>query len=259
MKNKISDQITLWIHNYAKDHGLDALCVGVSGGIDSAVVSTLCARTGLPTHVLSMPIRQKEDQHTLSVDHCLWLLENYDNVHWDTHDLTKAFESFEQMFPYANKLSMANTRSRLRMVTLYTVAQNVNGIVVGTGNKVEDFGVGFYTKYGDGGVDISPIADLTKTEVWALGEELGVDQRIVDAAPTDGLWDDGRVDQDQLNGMSYKDLEHAMHLEEMISKTKHSAEPFTGLEAHEGRLLLELDKLRKPNLHKMMPIPVFKK
>ena len=255
----LADRITTWIRDYAVNNSLDSLCVGVSGGIDSAVVSTLCARTGLPTHVLSMPIRQKEDQHTLSVDHCLWLLENYDNVHWDTHDLTKAFESFEQMFPYANDLSMANTRSRLRMVTLYTVAQNANGIVVGTGNKVEDFGVGFYTKYGDGGVDISPIADLTKTEVWALGEELGVDQRIIDAAPTDGLWDDGRIDQDQLNGMSYRDLEHAMYLEEMMANTQHSAEPFTGLEAHEGRLLLELDKLRKPNLHKMMPIPVFKK
>jgi len=255
----LAERITDWIRDYAVKAGLDSLCVGVSGGIDSAVVSTLCAKTGLNTHVVSMPIRQKADQHTLSVDHCLSLLEKYNNVHWETHDLTIVFEEFEKMFPGASGLSMANTRSRLRMTTLYTIAQNANGLVVGTGNKVEDFGVGFYTKYGDGGVDISPIADLTKTEVWALGAELGVDQRIIDAAPTDGLWDDGRVDQDQLNGLTYKDLEHAMYLEELMASTKHSAEPFTGIEAHEGRLLFELDKLRKPNLHKMHPIPIFKK
>lgn len=255
----LRDRITLWIYNYAKDHGLDALCVGVSGGIDSAVVSTLCADTGLDTYVLSMPIRQKPDQHTLSVDHCLALLEKYPNVHWETHDLTAAFESFETMFPNATGLSMANTRSRLRMVTLYAVAQNANGIVVGTGNKVEDFGVGFYTKYGDGGVDISPIADLTKTEVWQLGAELGVDQRIIDAAPTDGLWDDGRVDQDQLQGLTYAQLERAMYLQEMLDKTANAAEPFTAVDANETRLLETYQKIRKPNLHKMMPIPVFKK
>jgi len=255
----LADQITNWIKEYAVKHCLDSLCVGVSGGIDSAVVSTLCARTGLPTFVLSMPIRQKADQHTLSVDHCISLLEKYDNVHWETHDLTKAFESFENMFPNADGLTMANTRSRLRMVTLYAIAQSNRGIVVGTGNKVEDFGVGFYTKYGDGGVDISPIADLTKTEVWALGAELGVDQRIIDAAPTDGLWDDGRVDQDQLQGLSYAQLERAMYLQNLIDSTANAAEPFTALDANETRLLEQYNKIRKPNLHKMMPIPVFKK
>lgn len=255
----LADRITDWIKDYAVNHGLDSLCVGVSGGIDSAVVSTLCARTGLKTFVCSMPIRQKQDQHTLSVDHCIWLLENYDNVHWETHDLTIVFEEFEKMFPNASGLSMANTRSRLRMTTLYTVAQNNNGIVVGTGNKVEDFGVGFFTKYGDGGVDISPIADLTKTEVWELGRKLDIDQRIIDAEPTDGLWDDGRVDKDQLGGLTYKDLEHAMYLEEMFKNSANAAEPFTGIEAHEGRLLLQYDQIRKPNLHKMNSIPVFKK
>lgn len=254
----LKDRIVLWIYNYAKDHGLDALCVGVSGGIDSAVVSTLCAETGLDTYVLSMPIRQKKDQHDLSVDHCLSLLEKYHNVHWETHDLTAAFESFENMFPNASGLSMANTRSRLRMVTLYAVAQNANGIVVGTGNRVEDFGVGFYTKYGDGGVDISPIADLTKTEVWELGKHLGVNQRIIDAAPTDGLWDDGRVDQDQLGGLTYSQLEEAMRLDELQKNTQ-KAEPVKQFEAHEERLLQQYHRIRKPNLHKMMPIPVFKK
>lgn len=255
----LADKITNWIRDYAVNNGLDSLCVGVSGGIDSAVVSTLCARTGLPTFVLSMPIRQKQDQHTLSVDHCIWLLEHYDNVYWETVDLTETFKSFEQLFPAANGLSMANTRSRLRMITLYAVAQNNNGIVVGTGNKVEDFGVGFYTKYGDGGVDISPIADLTKTEVWTLGANLGVDQRIIDAAPTDGLWDDGRVDQDQLGGLTYAQLERAMYLQDLIDKTANAAEPFTAVDANETRLLEQYNAIRKPNLHKMLPIPVFKK
>ena len=253
------ERITTWITDYTVDHNLDALCVGVSGGIDSAVVSTLCARTGINTIVVSMPIRQKQDQHNLSVDHCLSLIEKYDNVHWETHDLTTVFEEFESMFSTASALSMANTRSRLRMTTLYAIAQDKNGIVVGTGNRVEDFGIGFYTKYGDGGVDISPIADLTKTEVWELGRELGVDQRIIDAAPTDGLWDDGRVDQDQLQGLTYVDLEHAMYLDTMLEATADSAEPFTALDAHETRLLKTYRKIRKPNLHKMIPIPVFKK
>jgi NAD+ synthase len=254
----LRDRITTWITDYAVDHNLVALCVGVSGGIDSAVVSTLCAKTGINTIVVSMPIRQKQDQHDLSADHCLSLIEKYDNVHWETHDLTTVFEEFERMFPSASLLSMANTRSRLRMTTLYIIAQDKNGIVVGTGNRVEDFGVGFYTKYGDGGVDISPIADLTKTEVWQLGAELGVDQRIIDAAPTDGLWDDGRVDQAQLGGLTYSQLEEAMRLDELQENTQ-NAQPAKQFEAHEERLLEAYRKIRKPNLHKMMPIPVFKK
>jgi NAD+ synthase len=247
----LTDRITAWIREYAESADMDSLVVGVSGGIDSAVVSTLCARTGLPTFALSMPIRQKPEQHDLSVDHCLSLLTRYANVHFDTVDLTSVFEQFaDLMCNYDSALAFANSRSRLRMITLYQVAQARHGLVVGTGNRVEDFGVGFYTKYGDGGVDISPIADLTKTEVWALGRELGVDQRIIDAAPTDGLWDDGRVDQDQLGGLSYSELELAMQLDS-------SAQPT--FEAHEQRLLDSYRAIRKPNLHKMQPIPVFKK
>jgi NAD+ synthase len=198
-----------------------------------------------------MPIRQNAEQHDLSVDHCLSLLNRYANVHFDTVDLTSVFEQFaDLMCNYDSAMAFANSRSRLRMITLYQVAQARHGLVVGTGNRVEDFGVGFYTKYGDGGVDISPIADLTKTEVWALGRELGVDQRIIDATPTDGLWDDGRVDQDQLGGLSYSELELAMQLDS-------SAQPT--FEAHEQRLLDSYRAIREPNLHKMQPIPVFKK
>lgn len=251
---KKAEQISDWIKSYAEDAGLTTLVVGVSGGIDSAVVSTLCAMTGLTTVVVSMPIRQKDEQHELSVDHCLALLENYPNVHWDTVNLTEAFEQLETLFEntqYNSELAFANSRSRLRMITLYQIAGSVGGLVVGTGNKVEDFGVGFYTKYGDGGVDISPIADLTKTQVWAMGQELGVDQRIIDAQPTDGLWDDGRNDQDQLGGLSYEQLEEAMRLAE-------ASKAGAPLEAHEQRLLDAYDKIRKPNLHKMNPIPVYK-
>ena len=247
----LTDRITAWIREYAESADMDSLVVGVSGGIDSAVVSTLCARTGLPTFALSMPIRQNAEQHDLSVDHCLSLLNRYANVHFDTVDLTSVFEQFaDLMCNYDSAMAFANSRSRLRMITLYQVAQARHGLVVGTGNRVEDFGVGFYTKYGDGGVDISPIADLTKTEVWALGRELGVDQRIIDATPTDGLWDDGRVDQDQLGGLSYSELELAMQLDS-------SAQPT--FEAHEQRLLDSYRAIREPNLHKMQPIPVFKK
>ncbi len=257
----LKNRIVKWIKNYATDAGIDTLIVGVSGGIDSAVVSTLCAETGMDTIVLSMPIRQKPAQHDLSVDHCLNLVEHYPNVHWETVDLTEIFEQLEDKFVstrYDSELALANTRSRLRMLTLYQIAGSTNGIVVGTGNRVEDFGVGFYTKYGDGGVDISPIADLTKTEVWDLGAELSVDQRIIDAEPTDGLWDDGRVDQAQLGGLTYAQLEEAMRLEELRNNTQ-SAEPVLQFEAHEERLLDIYHHIRKPNLHKMLPIPVFKK
>jgi NAD+ synthase len=247
----LKSRIVTWIRDYAESAGMDCLVVGVSGGIDSAVVSTLCAETGMTTFALSMPIRQKQEQHDLSVDHCLNLLGRYANVHFDTVDLTSVFEQFaDLMSNYDSALAFANSRSRLRMLTLYQVAQANHGLVVGTGNKVEDFGVGFFTKYGDGGVDISPIADLTKTEVWQLGRELGVDTRIIEAAPTDGLWDDGRCDQDQLQGLTYPELELAMQLDA-------SAQPT--FEAHEQRLLDSYRAIRRPNLHKMQPIPVFKK
>ena len=257
----LKNRITAWIKDYATDAGIETLVVGVSGGIDSAVVSTLCAETGMDTIVVSMPIRQKQEQKNLSVAHCRDLHIRYDNVYFDTVNLTETFEQFENIFKpskYNSELAFANTRSRLRMITLYQIAGSTRGLVVGTGNRVEDFGVGFYTKYGDGGVDISPIADLSKTEVWQLGAELGVDQRIIDAQPTDGLWDDGRNDQDQLRGLSYSQLEEAMRLDDLRNGTQ-SAEPVQQFEAHEERLLETYHRIRKPNLHKMMPIPVFKK
>ena len=239
-------RITSWISHYAETNNIGSLVVGVSGGIDSAVVSTLCALTGKPTHVLSMPIRQKQDQHDKSVEHCLSLMNRYENVYWETIDLTDAFESFEKLFTSDNGLAFANSRARLRMTTLYQVAQDRNGIVVGTGNKVEDFGVGFYTKYGDGGVDISPIADCLKTEVWDMGRELGVNQTIIDAAPTDGLWDDDRTDERQL-GMTYPELEQAM---------KHSEQDTKPTDTKELKNLMKFLSRQKKAKHKMDPIPV---
>ena len=240
------EKISLWIKNYADKHNIESLVVGVSGGIDSAVVSTLCALTGKPTYVLSMPIRQKQEQHDLSVDHCLKLMERFDNVHWETIDLTETFESFEKLFPENNKLGLANSRSRLRMTTLYQVATEKNGIVVGTGNKVEDFGVGFYTKYGDGGVDISPIADCLKTEVWEMGKTLGVSEAIINAAPTDGLWDDARNDEDQL-GMTYPELETAMKYAESGEQPE---------DAKEKENLEKFLTIQAKAKHKMEPIPI---
>lgn len=240
------EKISLWIKEYADKHNIESLVVGVSGGIDSAVVSTLCALTGRQTYVLSMPIRQKQEQHDLSVDHCIKLLERFPNVHWETIDLTETFESFERLFPENNKLALANSRSRLRMTTLYQVAQEKNGIVVGTGNKVEDFGVGFYTKYGDGGVDISPIADCLKTEVWEMGKILGVSEDIINAAPTDGLWDDARNDEDQL-GMTYPELEEAM---------KYAESGKTPEDAKKKQNLIKFLAIQKKAQHKMEPIPI---
>ena len=244
--NRISDyselenRIVFWLKDYARKYNIKAFVIGVSGGIDSAVSSTLAAKTGLPVYALGMPIYQKEEQETLSDSHLKWLQSNFDNVIVDKFDLTKVFETFKfSMKEFGtNTHSLANTRSRLRMVTLYQVATSVGGIVVGTGNKVEDYGVGFYTKYGDGGIDIAPIADLYKTEVWELGKFLGVDQRIINAQPTDGLWDDGRTDEDQL-GASYAELEEAM-------------------ETGSGPGLDALNKFRQINQHKMNPIPTFK-
>lgn len=232
--------IVEWIKDYAEKNKINSLVVGVSGGIDSALVSTLCAETGMPTYVLGMPIHQNEEQENLSDAHLEWLTWKYTNVTKLKFDLTNTFDTFvSSMDGYNdNKLALANTRSRIRMITLYQVAGSVGGIVVGTGNKVEDYGIGFYTKYGDGGVDIAPIADLYKTEVWELGKRLGVDQRIVDASPTDGLWDDGRCDEDQI-GATYADLEYSM-------------------EHGRGPAVRILHDLNAKNKHKMTPIPTFK-
>ena len=193
--------ISNWIKSYVDKmpSKAQALVIGISGGIDSSVSSTLSAMTGLKTIVLTMPIKQIENQHDLSLKHQQWLVKNFKNVEAHTISLDKLFETFSSTLnKFDNEHGFANSRARLRMATLYQVAAANKGIVVGTGNKVEDFGVGFYTKYGDGGVDISPIADCNKTEVWEIGKELGILQEIIDAAPTDGLWDDGRTDEGQL-------------------------------------------------------------
>jgi NAD+ synthase len=233
------DYISDWIKEYATSLSFQpvSLVIGVSGGIDSAVTSALCAKTGFKTIAISMPIKQNLNQHDLSLKHLHWLKSNFDNVETKIIELDKVFESFENtMQDFNNSLAFANSRSRLRMVTLYQIAQANKGIVVGTGNKVEDFGVGFYTKYGDGGVDISPIADCKKTDVWNIGKSLGVIDEIIEAAPTDGLWDDSRNDESQL-GLSYEEIEDAME----NSNSKH---------------IKRYQEIREPNLHKMKPIPV---
>ena len=233
--------ISNWIKDYVNKMPSKAqsLIIGISGGIDSSVSSTLSAMTGIKTIVLSMPIKQKSSQHDLSLKHQEWLVKNFDNVEAHTINLDKLFETFESTLSnFDSELGMANSRARIRMTTLYQVAAANKGIVVGTGNKVEDFGVGFYTKYGDGGVDITPIADCNKSEVWEIGKSINILQEIIDAAPTDGLWDDGRTDEGQL-GLKYEELEEAMNNVNSINRQKY-------------------EKIRKMNLHKMEPIPVCK-
>jgi NAD+ synthase len=230
-----------WIKNYCNsmEKKPDSLVIGVSGGIDSAVVSTISAMTGMKVKALSMPIRQLKFQDDLSKAHLKWLKNKFSNVDEVIINLDEVFNSFEKTLgQFNNELAFANSRARLRMATLYQVAGANNGIVVGTGNKIEDFGVGFFTKYGDGGVDISPIADCLKSQVWEMGKELKILEDIINAAPTDGLWSDGRTDERQL-GMSYEDLEKAM----LNSKDKN----------YEKYL-----KIRKRNLHKMNLIPICK-
>ncbi len=230
-----------WILNYVDSmpKKANSLVIGISGGIDSSVSSTLSAMTGLKTIVLSMPIKQKNSQHDLSLAHQEWLKNKFENVEGYTIELDNLFKNFEStLADFSSEHGMANSRARLRMTTLYQVAAANNGIVVGTGNKVEDFGVGFYTKYGDGGVDISPIADCNKTDVWELGNELGILKEIIETPPTDGLWDDGRTDESQL-GLSYKELEEAMENENSVNRDKYNS-------------------IREANLHKMEAIPVCK-
>ena len=238
---KRTEIIIKWIDNYCKSMPFTpkALVVGVSGGIDSSVVSTLSAMTGRKTIVLSMPIKQIKSQHDLSLKHGKWLSSKFKNVEYNLIELENLFNTFkETLSKFDDEHGLANSRARLRMSTLYQVAAANSGIVVGTGNKVEDFGVGFYTKYGDGGVDISPIADCTKTDVWELGKELKIAEEIIKAKPTDGLWDDGRTDEGQL-GLKYEEVEDAMKNPDSPNYEKYI-------------------KIRKLNLHKMEPIPVCK-
>lgn len=244
---KLSNHISNWINEYLAHNKLDALIIGVSGGIDSAVVSTLCAMTGRKTIVVSLPIYQEHSQLKRANNHIHWLQDKFDNVVSMELSLNDVYSEFEKLFFDKSLLTSANTKSRLRMTALYHISGLNNGIVVGTGNKVEDFGIGFYTKYGDGGVDISPIGDLLKTEVWELGKELGLLQEIIDAKPTDGLWEDDRCDEDQI-GASYTELEWAMS--------------YDGIEKLTERQNMVLDifsKFNTQNKHKMMPIPIFKK
>ncbi len=248
---KVANDISDWISDYAHRNSLETLVVGVSGGVDSAVTSTLSAMTGIRTIVVNMPIHQDEGQYEISNLHIEWLLSKWENVERSKIDLSNTYDELcsDLDSQKVTELSLANSRARLRMTALFAVAGSNNGMVVGTGNKVEDFGIGFYTKYGDGGVDISPIADLYKSDVYAIGEELGVIAEVLEASPTDGLWDDGRTDEDQI-GATYDEIEWAM---------KESASPKRADLSERERKVLDIYRsLNKSNSHKMDPIPVFK-
>lgn len=246
--SKVAEHITAWLRDYCDTAGLSGFIVGISGGVDSGLTSTLCALTGKKTILLSMPIRQTYAEYDRAKNHIADLEKRFPNVSSLDIDLTSSFDQLEKDFPTEvaeHALAMANTRSRLRMATLYAIGQ-VNGcLVCGTGNKVEDFGVGFFTKYGDGGVDLSPIADLNKSEVWGLAAEVGVIQEIIDAKPTDGLWADGRSDEDQI-GASYPELEWAMN---------HKGDGSI-LSERQEEVLAIYKRLHRINRHKMDPIPV---
>ncbi len=252
---KIKAHIVNWLNYYIESAQMEGFVVGVSGGIDSAVTSTLCAHTNKPVLCLEMPIHQAQDQVSRAQEHLAWLESTFPNVKAVRIDLTPLFDSFQHSLPEVDEaaadqhlLSLANTRARFRMSTLYYFAALHRYLVAGTGNKVEDFGVGFYTKYGDGGVDLSPIADLMKTQVFALGDYLGVNENILNAPPTDGLWSDNRSDEDQI-GASYAALEWAMEAQEK------NQDPAT-MSPEEQRVYSIYMRFHKANQHKMQPIPV---
>ena len=250
---KVTQYIVNWLKDYAVNAKMNGFVVGVSGGIDSAVTSTLCAKTSLEVICIEMPIHQASSQVSRALNHIKWLQNNFPNVSMIQVDLTPVFDSLIASLPRVENeedrfMSLANTRARLRMTTLYYFAALNKLLVAGTGNKVEDFGVGFYTKYGDGGVDLSPIADLLKTEVYKVAEHLGVNQEIIDAAPTDGLWGDNRTDEDQI-GASYPELEWAMA---MVEQGK-TIDNFSG---REKEVFAIYQRYNSANQHKMKPIPV---
>jgi NAD+ synthase len=248
MKMKQHERISEWVKSYAEKNKIKSLVVGVSGGIDSAVVSTLCAMTGLPTHCVLMPIHQNPEHTKRGLNHINWLQTKFERVDSHEFNLSEVYDIFVDTMSYAkSELGFANSRSRLRMTALYQLASSTNGIVVGTGNKIEDFGVGFFTKYGDGGVDISPIADFTKTEVYEIAKHLGINQEIIDATPTDGLWGDDRNDESQI-GATYPELEWAMEFKNNRNITD-----------REQEVLSIYKKLNSQNKHKMLPIPIYKK
>ena len=245
---KQHERISEWVKSYAEKNKIKSLVVGVSGGIDSAVVSTLCAMTGLPTHCVLMPIHQNPEHTKRGLNHINWLQTKFERVDSHEFNLSEVYDIFVDTMSYAkSELGFANSRSRLRMTALYQLASSTNGIVVGTGNKIEDFGVGFFTKYGDGGVDISPIADFTKTEVYEIAKHLGINQEIIDATPTDGLWGDDRNDESQI-GATYPELEWAMEFKNNRNITD-----------REQEVLSIYKKLNSQNKHKMLPIPIYKK
>ncbi len=249
---EIVDYIVGWLHDYCDTAGQKGFVVGVSGGIDSAVTSTLCAKTGKPVTVLNMHIYPHPAHVDLARQHIAWLKQKFSCVTDVTLDLTPAFQTLEQILPpeIQDALTMANTRSRLRMLTLYAFAGHHHLLVAGTGNKVEDFGVGFFTKYGDGGVDLSPIGDLVKSEVYGVGRALGIVNGILAASPTDGLWNDSRSDEDQI-GASYDELEWAM---DFVAEKK---DP-TRLSSREQEVLSIFRSLNRANRHKIEPVPVAK-
>ena len=249
-KKQTIEHIVNWLRTYAEANGMNGFVVGVSGGIDSALTSTLCALTGMPTLLVEMPIHQAENQVQLAQKHIGFLENRFEFVSSQRVELTAAFDTLVESLPIPeNKsdysLSLANSRARMRMTTLYYFAGIHKYLVAGTGNKIEDFGVGFFTKYGDGGVDLSPIADLTKSEVYSLSESIGVHEDILNAAPTDGLFGDDRTDEDQL-GASYPELEWAMGYVDKGEK----------ISKREREVLVTYQKLNRHNQHKMLPIPV---
>lgn len=252
---KVIDHIVRWLKDYATNANQKGFVIGISGGIDSAVTSTLCAKTGLDLLCLEMPIHQAVNQSTRAARHIDWLQDNFPNVSKRPVNLTSVFDSLVAAFPAVDNeeerfMSLANTRARLRMTSLYYFAALHRFLVAGTGNKVEDFGVGFYTKYGDGGVDLSPIADLLKTEVYEIAKELGINYDIIQAAPTDGLWGDDRTDEDQI-GASYPELEWAMAMKD----NGKGVDDFQGRQKEVFSIFLKFNKM---NQHKMLPIPVCK-
>ncbi len=247
---EVSKYIVDWLKDYASNASSKGFVTGISGGVDSALTSTLCALTGMDVTVVSLPIHQKNDELGRAELHIQWLLENFSNVQKIEVTLSKTFDELANVLPIESAdhiLAMANTRARLRMTTLYAIAQPLSLLVAGTGNKIEDFGVGFYTKYGDGGVDLSPIADLTKTQVRQLAAYLNLNRELVEAPATDGLWDDGRTDEDQL-GATYPELEWAMDYCNTSSKE--------ALTDRQKEVLQIYTRLNKLNQHKMNPIPV---
>jgi NAD+ synthase len=256
-----ANYISNWLKDYAINIKKEGYVIGISGGVDSALTSTLCAMTGLETYCLMMPINQAHNQVLRAHNHVQWLQSKFPNIKFSNVPLTKPFNELCWVLPHTlhfsdtdkNELVLANTKSRLRMVTLYAYATTHNLLVAGTGNKVEDFGIGFFTKYGDGGVDVSPIGDLTKTQVWELAKELGINQEIIDATPTDGLWEDNRGDESQI-GASYPELEWAMAID--LGEKDWNDNDEAILDSRKSEVFKIYQNYHNKNKHKMKMPPI---